>query len=709
MSDPAALDLLAQNGLFRSLIDQSPLMVLVFDASGGCLFSSRARLAFSGRTMAQEQGWGWVETVHPEDTSSISAAVLDAITSRKPFVLEHRVFRADGALRWISTQGIPWSAPSHEYLGHLAISVDVTDQRQADGGERVEPRALRRLIEHAQDMVYRTRYFPTHELEYIGGAVLAITGHTAAEFYATPNLAAKCVHPEDWDRMVTTENLPHAPSVAILRWIHPNGRVVHAEHRRVTIYDDTGQILAVEGIARDVTEFVEAQQRLRESEEQLRQLAARLHDAREAERAQVARELHDELGQTLTALKLDITRMAQVLTREHLTPPIVDRLQSLIGLSDIGLATVKRIATTLRPPTLDHLGLAEAIHWEAVTFKARTGLRCTVRTNKARTALSAEQQTALFRIFQEAMTNIVRHAQASAVQVTLTERAERFEMRIRDNGRGITETQSEDPARDWVAWHARADGADGRSVSYLGTQGKRNGRIDRSAGCARERRDAGRAEDQSRQMIRILLVDDHPVARQGIRTVLIDRVKDAVVGEAADAVSALKQVRSADWDLMIADISLQGMSGLELIKEVRRIRPTLPTLVLSMHPASQFARRALSAGAIGYLTKGSELEEFVNAIEHVRRGRRYISRDAADLLVRRSVNWEVAPHETLSDREYQVLRLLGSGKTISDIGRDLGLSVKTVSTYRARVLDKLGMRSNAELMRYAIENRLLES
>ena len=210
-------------------------------------------------------------------------------------------------------------------------------------------------------------------------------------------------------------------------------------------------------------------------------------------------------------------------------------------------------------------------------------------------------------------------------------------------------------------------------------------------------------------MIRILLVDDHPVARQGIRTVLIDGVKDAVVGEAADAVSALKQVRSADWDLMIADISLQGMSGLELIKEVRRIRPTLPTLVLSMHPASQFARRALSAGAIGYLTKGSELEEFVDAIEQVRRGRRYISRDAADLLVRRSINWEVAPHETLSDREYQVLRLLGSGKTISDIGRDLGLSVKTVSTYRARVLDKLGMRSNAELMRYAIENRLLES
>jgi DNA-binding NarL/FixJ family response regulator len=210
-------------------------------------------------------------------------------------------------------------------------------------------------------------------------------------------------------------------------------------------------------------------------------------------------------------------------------------------------------------------------------------------------------------------------------------------------------------------------------------------------------------------MIRILLVDDHPVARQGIRTLLTDRVKDALVGEAPDAVTALKHLQNAEWDLMIADISLPGMNGLELIKEVKRVRPQLPTLVLSMHPASQFARRALSAGAIGYISKDSELEEFLGAIEHARRGRRYVGAEAADLIARREEDWDNAPHETLSDREYQVLRLLGSGRTISDIARDLGLSVKTVSTYRARVLDKLGMKSNAELMRYAIQNQLLES
>src|SRR5262249_4085412 len=141
---------------------------------------------------------------------------------------------------------------------------------------------------------------------------------------------------------------------------------------------------------------------------------------------------------------------------------------------------------------------------------------------------------------------------------------------------------------------------------------------------------------------------------------------------------------------------------------LRRLRPSMPALVISMHPAAQFARRALGAGAAGYLTKDTTPEEIVTAIEEVSRGHRYVAQDVAES----AGNWKqtpAAPHEALSDREYQVLRMLGSGQTVSDIARDLGLSVKTVSTYRIRVLEKLGMKSNAELMRYAIENNLLES
>jgi two-component system invasion response regulator UvrY len=210
-------------------------------------------------------------------------------------------------------------------------------------------------------------------------------------------------------------------------------------------------------------------------------------------------------------------------------------------------------------------------------------------------------------------------------------------------------------------------------------------------------------------MIRILLVDDHPVVRQGIRTILMERLNGAVVGEAANADAALRQVADGGWDIVIADISLPGASGLDLIKDLQRLHPAVPTLVLSMHPAAQFARRALGAGAAGYLTKDSPPDELVAAIEDARRGRRYVGRDAGDVLLRWAAKTVTTPHEALSDREYQVLRRLGSGHTVSDIARDLGLSVKTVSTYRTRVLEKLGMRTNAELMRYVIENGLLDS
>jgi signal transduction histidine kinase len=177
------------------------------------------------------------------------------------------------------------------------------------------------------------------------------------------------------------------------------------------------------------------------SQEQMRRLAASLQTAREEERADLARELHDDLGQTLTAIKLELGRTADALKGAHLDPPVMDRLQSLVGLVEIGLTMVKRIATKLRPPALDHLGLAEAIRWEAAAFRSRSGLRCHVVAEKDQPALTSEQQTALFRIFQEALTNVVRHAHASAVRVHLTEERGVFELRVSDNGRGITQEE----------------------------------------------------------------------------------------------------------------------------------------------------------------------------------------------------------------------------------------------------------------------------
>jgi signal transduction histidine kinase len=183
----------------------------------------------------------------------------------------------------------------------------------------------------------------------------------------------------------------------------------------------------------------------RASEEQMRRLAARIQAAREEERTALARELHDELGQTLTAIKLDLGRAINSMKTDQVSREAVDRLQSLVGLVEISLQTVKRITSNLRPPALDHLGLAEALRWEAITFRSRTGIRCHVRSDKEATALDAGQQTVLFRIVQEALTNVARHAGASAVHVTLAERRGECELRIRDNGRGVTESQAADP------------------------------------------------------------------------------------------------------------------------------------------------------------------------------------------------------------------------------------------------------------------------
>ena len=208
-------------------------------------------------------------------------------------------------------------------------------------------------------------------------------------------------------------------------------------------------------------------------------------------------------------------------------------------------------------------------------------------------------------------------------------------------------------------------------------------------------------------MTRILLIDDHPIVRFGVRRILSEHFSPVYIGEAGDAESGSAQALSDDWDVVVLDITMPGAVGLDVLKNIREKRPTLPILVLSIHPANQFARRALHAGASGYLTKDSAPSELVGAIEDVKRGRRYVSEAVKATMT--GTRARIATHESLSDREYQALRMLGSGRTVSEISEELGLSVKTVSTYRARVLQKLGMRTNAELMRYAMENGLLDS
>ena len=206
-----------------------------------------------------------------------------------------------------------------------------------------------------------------------------------------------------------------------------------------------------------------------------------------------------------------------------------------------------------------------------------------------------------------------------------------------------------------------------------------------------------------------MLTDDHAVVRQGLRRILADEFKSAVFAETSNAHEALARIWKEEWDVVILDISMPGRGGLEVLKEIKRHRPKLPVLVLSMHPEDQFAMRLLQAGAAGYMTKETAPEELVGAVKKVTQGGRYVSPALAEKMATYlALDVQKPPHERLSDREFQVLRSIASGRTVSEIAKELSLSVKTISTYRTRLLEKMGMKNNAEITHYSIQNHLVE-
>ena len=209
-------------------------------------------------------------------------------------------------------------------------------------------------------------------------------------------------------------------------------------------------------------------------------------------------------------------------------------------------------------------------------------------------------------------------------------------------------------------------------------------------------------------MIKVLIADDHTVVREGLKQILADDAQLTVVGEAADGNEVLKALEGLNVDALVLDITMPGRNGLDVLKEVKRKRPMLPVLVLSMHPEDQFAIRILRAGAAGYITKESAPEELVGALRKVCSGGKYVSPQLAEKLAVFIEDEGTRPaHEKLSDREFEVLRMLALGKTVTEVAEELLLSVKTVSTYRSRVLEKMKMTSNADLTRYALQNGLI--
>ncbi len=210
--------------------------------------------------------------------------------------------------------------------------------------------------------------------------------------------------------------------------------------------------------------------------------------------------------------------------------------------------------------------------------------------------------------------------------------------------------------------------------------------------------------------IRVLIADDHAIVRQGFKQIFSETEDLVVAGEADDGVEALQLARQREWDVFLLDVTMPNRNGIDTLKQLKKEFPRLPVLILSMHPEEQYAVRAIKSGASGYLTKQSAPEQLVTAIRQVARGKKYVSPAVAEQLANAigASDAEKPPHELLTDREYQVFRLIAAGKPLTQIAEELNLAVATISTFRTRIIEKTGLKSNAEIIRYGIEHGLVE-
>lgn len=425
----------------RLVLDATPALIHTGRPDGYLDYFNERWLEYVGRSLEDLLGWAWTAAIHPEDVEGMLNRWRASLASGEAFQYESRVRRANGEYRWMLHHKVPQRDEHGNIVKWHGSSIDIEDRKRA---EEKLTQSERRLAE-----AQRVAHVGYWERDLASGAIT-----WSDETYRIFGLHApaaierfqEMIHPEDRALQVeaTGRLLDGLDYDVEYRVVRPDGeiRLVHSQGH--AIRDESGRQHRVFGTAQDVTELRRAEEKLKATSEQLRALSARVQSAREEEGIRIAREIHDELGSALTSLKWDLEVIRKSISepgkRPHL-PDLTEKLTGMLGLTDATLNIVRRIASELRPSVLDILGLKEAIEWQARQFQDRTGIAVYCDGPAGDVALTKEQATAFFRIFQEALTNIIRHAEATRVYVTMAGEPGAFVLSIRDNGRGITEDE----------------------------------------------------------------------------------------------------------------------------------------------------------------------------------------------------------------------------------------------------------------------------
>jgi PAS domain S-box-containing protein len=432
---------------YRTMTDALPVLVWQSGTDKLCTYFNKGWLEFTGRTMEQELGNGWTEAVHPDDLRRCLDTYISAFDRRERFVLEYRLRHRSGEYRWILDRGAPQFSADGTFLGYVGGAVDTHGRKLAEQALRESQEQVRQTLEFNQavmaNMGEGLYALDTRGLvSYINPAAERLFGWSSAE------LLGRKMH--DMTHYQHPDGTPFPADECAGLQVLQKGTVL-SDYEEVFIRKDGtffpvayssspiksgGGIVGLVVVFRDMTAQKQVEEALHRSREELRALAAGLQAASEEERTQLAREIHDELSGTLTALKMDLSLLPDRVAKDHKL--FLEKLSSMSGLIDHTLARVHTIVTELRPVVLD-VGLVAAIEWQTDEFQERSGIACETHLPTEEIPLDTERSSAVFRILQEALTNVARHANASKTVVDLKSETGSLILAVRDDGKGIDE------------------------------------------------------------------------------------------------------------------------------------------------------------------------------------------------------------------------------------------------------------------------------
>jgi PAS domain S-box-containing protein len=410
------------------------------------LYLSPAYESISGRSAAEryrdQDYWPFLGHVHPEDRGRMLRIIENE--PDKEFDIEFRIFQGDGSLRWIHDRGFPIRDASGRVSRIAGIASDITERKLAEEALRDSEERFRQLAENINE-VFWLRSPDLQQLLYLSPLAEKVCGKLPEASFAKGS-DLDMVHAEDRARVAELFRRCAGQEFEIeYRIITKDGNVRWLRDRGFPIRNAQGEIYRVGGVAEDITERKEAEEHSKATSEQLRALSASLQSAREAEATRIAHQIHDDMGGVLTALRWELEALEKMLHEPgdpaRVKAAMQTKLAAMLGLTDTTINVVRRIASELRPSILDDLGLMEACEWQAEQFEARTGIECRCDCLLQDDGLGEREATAVFRIFQEALTNILRHAQATRVDIAMKEDGDEFVFRVADNGRGITDAE----------------------------------------------------------------------------------------------------------------------------------------------------------------------------------------------------------------------------------------------------------------------------